>query len=247
MQYDTYRFGLKGRVVLLLIWAIVSALVSYFFYRSIWAGFLFFLLFPVFFKIIKKECIRKRKWRLKSQFADALLGVSTALQSGNSMENAFRKAYGEISRIYGENAEVVKELYIIVKGIENNMTIESLISDFARRSAVEEIEEFADIFAVGKRSGGNIREIMAVCCKSVSEQIEMQREFRVLTASNRFELHIMSLMPFGILIYIGWMSKGFFDGLYHNFRGVMLMTACLITYLTAYLWGRSVIEKTTNW
>ena len=216
---------------------------AYFFYRS-WIAFFVLLLFlPLFLKRVKKSLILKRKQNLGVQFADSLLGISTALEAGNSVENAFRKVYEEMYRLHGKDADITKEFYVIVKGIENNLTLESLLEDFAARSEVEEIGDFADIFAVGKRTGGNLREMITGCCNTISEKIELQREFRVLIAAKQFEMYIMALVPFGILLYIGGTSKGFFDCLYHSVTGIGIMTGCFITYLIAYFWGTKITEN----
>lgn len=246
MHYDTYRLSLKGWLFTLLVWAAVSAVFAYFFFRSFICFFVFFLFFPLFISVVRRNCISRRKWNLKSQFADALLGISTALSAGNSMENAFRKAYLEMCAMHGENADISKELHAIIKGMDNNQTVESMLLEFARRSHVEEIQDFADIFSVGKRSGGNMKEIMSVCCNTISESVELQREFRILLSSRQFELQIMSVVPFGIILYIGSASAGYFDSLYHVFPGVLIMTGCLLFYLVAYLWGMKIIEKTKN-
>ena len=150
MRYDKYVFTIKEWVFYVGIWAAVSALFAYFFYRSKVAFVLLFLLLPLFLKAVRKSLIKKRKWKLTMQFADALLGISTALQAGNSVENAFRKVYEEMAALHGAGADITKEFYVIVKGIENNMTVEMLLEDFAKRCAVEEIEDFSDIFTVGK-------------------------------------------------------------------------------------------------
>lgn len=246
MRYDRYRFSFPGWIAILAIWVIVVTAFSWFFYHSFWVAVFLGPFFPLYFREVKKECIQRRKWKLKSQFADALQGVSTALQSGNSMENAFRKVYSEMKSIYGKEADIVKEFYVIVKGIDNNITIETMISDFAARSQIEEIEDFSDIFIVGKRTGGNMRDMISVCCKTITEQIEIQREFRVLLASKQLELRIMCLVPFGMLLYIGTMSKGYFNALYGSLSGKIIMTGCLIAYIAACLWGRSIIETTKN-
>lgn len=57
------------------------------------------------------------------------------------------------------------------------------------------------------------------------------------------EQNIMKLMPFGILLYIGFSYPGYFDALYHNLRGMGIMTLCLIVYLGAYALGEYIIQK----
>lgn len=246
MHYDTYRLSIKGWVLSILAWSGVSAVFAYFFFRSLISFFVFFLFFPLFLKVVRRKCVAYRKWNLKSQFADALLGISTALTAGNSMENAFRKAYHEMNAMHGGKADISRELYAMVKGMDNNLTVESMLSDFANRSHVEEIEDFADIFSVGKRSGGNMKEIMTVCCNTITESVELQREFRILLSSRQFEMRIMSVVPFAIILYIGSASAGYFDSLYHSFPGTAIMAGCLLLYVAAYFWGVKVIEKTKD-
>ena len=84
---------------------------------------------------------------------------------------------------------------------------------------------------------------MESCLETISESVEMQRELRIQLSSKQLELRIMSMVPFGILIYIGSTSAGFFDSLYHNFTGIMIMTGCLVVYLLAYFWGMRIIER----
>ena len=53
----------------------------------------------------------------------------------------------------------------------------------------------------------------------------------------------MKLMPFGILLYIGISYPGYFDTLYHNWRGCAIMTGCLGIYLAAYVLGDRILQK----
>ena len=246
MKYDTYRLKVHEWILCIASWIFIAGIFSYFFYRSYIAFLVFLLFFPLYFKIVRKNYMKKRKWNLKNQFADALMGISTALQSGNSVENAFRKTYYEMARLHGKDSDIAKEFYVIMKGLENNMTLESLLLDFAERCEVEEIVDFTDIFIVGKRSGGNLRELITNCCNTISEQVQMQREFRIQLSSKQFELRIMGVVPFGIILYIGTSSKGYFDSLYHQMPGIGIMTACLTVYAAAFLWGRKIIENTEN-
>ncbi len=243
MDYQKYRLKIREWVIYGCVWMGVSGLFAYFFYRSYIVFAISGMFFPLFVSGIRKKCAKERRWRLKLQFADALLGISTALQSGNSIENAFRKTREEMEKLHGTESDIAKELKTITQGLDNNLTIESLLSDFAKRSHVGEIEDFAELFSMGKRTGGNIRHIMESCLETISESVEMQRELRIQLSSKQLELRIMSMVPFGILIYIGSTSAGFFDSLYHNFTGIMIMTGCLVVYLLAYFWGMRIIER----
>ncbi|MBR6093402.1 MAG: type II secretion system F family protein [Lachnospiraceae bacterium] len=242
MNYGKYTFRIGEWALYFVMWAGISGLFAYFFYRSLPAFAVMLLFSPFFLSYMKQKCAKNRRWKLKMQFADALLGLSTALQSGNSIENSFRKTKEEMEKLHGKNSDIAKELGIITKGLDNNLTIEELLNDFAKRSHVEEIEDFADLFAMGKRSGGNLRQVMESCLETISESVEMQRQLRINLSSKQLEFQIMGFVPFGILVYIGTTSAGFFDSLYHNLSGILVMSGCFITYLSAYLWGMRIIE-----
>jgi len=53
----------------------------------------------------------------------------------------------------------------------------------------------------------------------------------------------MKIMPFGILAYVGMSSPGYFDPLYGNATGIMIMTVLLIVYLAAFYLGDRILGK----
>ena len=63
-----------------------------------------------------------------------------------------------------------------------------------------------------------------------------------MISSKKMEQKIMNMVPFLIIFYIGTTSKGFFDVLYHNVIGVIVMTVCLFFYGTAYLFSKRIVE-----
>lgn len=240
MVYDTYHFNTKEKVVLFAIWIGISGVVAYFFYRS-WIVFGIVLLgFPLFLKWQIKSATRKRKWELTLAFRESVVIVAGNLQAGNSIENAFRRAYSDLKSLYGEEADITKEFLIIGRGLENNLVLEKMLLDFGTRCGVEDIKDFADIFAVAKRTGGNLKEIIADTVEIISDKIEMKRSLRILISEKQFEQKIMCVIPFFILIYIGMTSPGYFDSLYHSSSGISIMTACLAAYIVAILWGMKI-------
>lgn len=242
MNYETYVFSRREKLSLCIQWLIISGIIGYFFYKS-WIAFgLLSLLMPVFMKWREKEYIKRRKWELTLAFREAVGMVSGNLQAGNSVENAFRRTYGDLAQLYGKEADISLELLAIGRGLDRNMLLENLLMDFGNRSGVEDIKEFADIFAVAKRSGGNLREIIADTAEAISAKTEIKRELRTLISEKQFEQKIMCVIPFFILMYIGMTSPGYFNMLYHNISGISIMSACLVAYVGALLWGMKITE-----
>ena len=242
MNYEEYKFNKKELVILGLQWIGISGVTAYFFYCSV---VVFMVLLPVFFLYLKwrkKEAIKKRKWELTLAFREAVVMVAGNLQAGNSVENAFKRVYSDLKTLYGEDAEISEEFRMIGRGLDNNMVLEALLMDFGERSGVEDIKDFADIFGIAKRTGGNLKEIISDTADAISTKTEMRRELRILISEKQFEQRIMSVIPFFILIYIGFTSPGYFDSLYHNLQGIGIMTACLAAYLTALFWSMKITE-----
>lgn len=225
--------------------AAVMGFLAYFFYRSIWA---FPALSPVglfCFRSIRRKKLERYREDLTAQFRECILAVATSLQAGYSVENAFVECSNDMRMMYGESAFICRELELIRRGLNINIILEELLLDFAKRSGCEEIDQFAQIFSMAKRNGGNMAAIIRNSASLIGKQIEQRQEIRTLLAGKRMELNIMKVMPFGILFYISLSNPGYFNPLYHSFMGIAVMTGCLMTYLAAFALGERVMNKMT--
>ncbi len=76
----------------------------------------------------------------------------------------------------------------------------------------------------------------------IQNRIEVENEINVMISAKKLEQSIMDLVPFIIILYIGVTSKGFFDVLYHNPAGILIMTGCLVVYFAAFLLSEKIIR-----
>lgn len=233
IEYDAYAFSWKEITLCLLKSLAVTALFSYVFYRS-WIG-LFVLPAAVYLesKGERRARIRARKERLAIQFKDAVLTVGSSMQAGQSVENAFLEAEREICALYGKESEMAGELSLIRKGLRNQLPLEQMLLSLGERSHVEEIRDFSEVFAVAKRLGGNLKEIIGRTAELTGQRMEVEREIQTMLSSKKYEQKVMMAIPFLLFGYIQLTSGGFFDVLYHNAAGSLVMTVCLLLYLSA--------------
>jgi len=75
-----------------------------------------------------------------------------------------------------------------------------------------------------------------------SEFLEMEQEIDVILTSRKYEQNIMSLMPFGMLMYLRLTSGGFLECLYEGLGGRMLMTGCLCAYILVWRLGKKLVK-----
>lgn len=241
-DYAEYRFSFKQGMAACLEGAAVVVMIGYFFYQS-WLACIFLIpVFVFFVREKKREEAKKRRQELSLQFKDLVLALSANVKAGYSIENALRESYRDMELLYSENSPVCMEVKQMLRGLDNNVVLERLLYDLGVRSRVPDIMQFADVFLIAKRSGGNLTEILEKTAAVIEQKIETDKEIQLMISAKKTEQKIMNLVPFMIIFYIGTTSKGFFDVLYHNVIGAAVMTGCLLFYGAAYLFSKRIVS-----
>lgn len=207
---------------------------AFFFYHTPAAA---LFLSPLAVPVMKRRAGKienRKKAEMCTQFKEAVSSVLMALRAGYSAENAFREACREMAFLFGGDSGICRELYRIDRGLDNHIPLEKLLQEFADRCGVDEILEFAEVFSIAKRSGGNMSEILARTISMIQSRIDVEAEIRVMLSEKVLEQRIMNAVPFLIIFYISASSRGFFNVLYGNLTGVLVMSACLAVYLFAF-------------
>lgn len=189
--------------------------------------------------VYRNMLLRKRQGRLLLQFRDMLESVSSSLGSGRNIKDAFMGAEEDMEAQYGEDAEIVEELGIICSGIQNNISIEALLQDMAKRSHEENIRNFADVFSVANRKGGNIRQIIFETKNVISEKIMVEQEIQTLISGKKNELNIMMVLPFIVVNQTKSMQGGGADDLLF---GLFIKCIAFLMFVGAYVLGKKMME-----
>ena len=241
-DYNEYRFQAGERTLYTIEGIFLVAMISYFFYRSWIACIGLMPVLVLFLREKKKELAKKQRQDLSMQFKDLILTVSANQKAGYSIENAFRESYRDMVMLYGEGAVICTELKYIVAGLDNNVVLEKLLYNLGMRSGLPDVVQFADVFLIAKRSGGSMTDILSKTAAVIEQKTETDKEIQLMISAKKMEQKIMNMVPFIIILYVGSTSKGFFDALYHNLIGVIIMTVCLGFYLAAYLLSRRIVD-----
>lgn len=239
LNYSRYIMSARELLIYGLEGMGLVGLFGYFFYRSIIITIMGIPFVYIFILWKCKELKENRKHELRLQFKEAIVSVSGSLQAGYSLENSFFEAGKEMSSFYGSSSLIARELRIIEQGINNGRPVVQMLTDLGRRSGIDDIQEFASVLVIGKKTGGNLIEIMYSFISVMEEKISVVEEVKTMISAKRFEQRIMNCVPFFIIFYIELTSRGFFNSLYHNLGGQLIMTFCLILYLLSiYMSGK---------
>lgn len=242
MNYKKYVLSV-GELVLIAIVAVgITGMVAFLFYRSIWGMSVFPVVFVFLKKAEEKRRLQIRKEQLHKEFIEALKALNSALQAGYSMENAWKEAEIELCVLYGRTSYVYCELLEMNALVKNNMALEQLMLEFALRTGIDDIVQFAEVLAYGKRSGANWEKIIERTVYRIQEKYETKKEVEVLLAGKRMELLIMCIMPLFLLFFLQITEREYMGVLYHNLFGVVCMSIALIVYVLAVVLGIKTIQ-----
>lgn len=208
-DYHVYHMTFQDRLIAFLIGGGGGAAVGWIFFNSIPVCIVFALLIGYVAQSIYRDYkLEKRKKQLLLQFKDLLETLTSSYATGKNTLDSFTDAANDMVQIYGEEADIVKELVIIVGGMQNNLNIEALLTNFAQRSGLDDVQNFADVFRVALRQGANIKDIIASTRDIISDKIEIEMEIDTMMAGNKNELNIMMVMPLVIIVSLGGMGGG---------------------------------------
>ncbi len=220
----------------------VTGMIAFLFYRSLWGMVALPVVFVFLKKAEEKRKLRLRKETLHKEFIEGLKALNSALQAGYSMENAWKETEKELHILYGDTSYVYRELVEINTLVKNNVPIERLILEFALRTGIDDIVQFAEVLAYGKRSGANWEKIIEMTIYRIQEKYETKKEVEVMLAGKRMESLIMCIIPLFLLFFLQMTAGDYMEVLYHNIFGVICMSIALGGYVMAVILAIKTIQ-----
>ena len=221
---------------------ICQLLLCYFFYNS-WAAFPF--LSPIALIMIYRQW---NSWKeqvlldIEAGFKDWLSYVKGGLTSGKSIEYAILGCRESFRNCVGAGHFILLGLEQVYRGLELHIPVEECIRRFGEETRVEVIQDFAVVFEIAKRQGGHMTATLERTIQQIYERVDLRQEICSMISAKKMEQRIMCVMPFGIMLFIGRASGGYFTSLYHNVQGVLIMSGCMCVYLFGVWWGEKLTE-----
>ncbi|MDO3408632.1 type II secretion system F family protein [Saccharibacillus sp. CPCC 101409] len=239
-DYTAYTLGARERLLSIALFAGVLFAVGMLFYK-LW--FLALLLTLPALKapgIWRTNRIKRQRTLLKLHFKQALYSLSSSMSAGRSVENAFREAAKDLELLYpGGNSDMIRELNVISTRLEYGEPIEAALLDFGRRSQIDDIDNFIDVFVTCKRTGGDLIEVVRRTSTVIGEKMEIQQDISVMIAQKKFESNILLGTPFIFIVFINASAPEFMAPLYGSAAGIALATVGLaLIFLSAWLMNR---------
>ena len=242
MRTDYRSISLKPRERLLFAGVLALALTAagILFYDVYWFGaFALPALIPGQ-RIYAEHLAEKRRKRLREEFKDVLYSYSASLAAGRNITEAGSEAVRTLESLYGSSSVMAGELRRISAGITMTAMGETEgWMDLAERSGIEDIRDFASVFAACRTSGANSIRAVDRAARIIGEKMTAENEIRSITSQKKTEGRMIGAMPLVMLAFMRLSSPGYLAPMYCTAAGRVIMTAAL----AAIAWSVWMAEK----
>ena len=240
-DYNIYLPSIKEKILWFLIGMVVSGAVLYIFYEKIPVSVIVGAVCGfVFIPMRTRQVIKKRQQRLTTQFRGLLDALSTSIGAGKNMFDAFASAADDLAVQFSADADIVKEVQIIRMGLNNNIQIEDLLLNFAERSGLEDIYNFANVFATCYKKGGNIKDVIKNTATILGDKIEIQMELETMVSGQKNEQNIMLVMPVAFILLMKSMGGDLID--LQSPIGLLSVSISLVIFAASYFVSRKILD-----
>ena len=220
----------------------VAVLVSYLFYDSVYAFLLILPFIKLFIYRENKKIIKGRILKLEGQFCEMIGSLSTYLSAGLSPETSVISARNDMVKMYGEGALIVNEMDEIIKGFSLGVTLSDGLKKFSARYKSDDIRDFVTVFTEAFKSGGNLVSIIKSTVAIMQDKRRIEDEIKAMLKGKMLEQKVICVIPIMIFVYLRFSSKEFVSVLYHNVAGIVVMTLCLILYVSSILLSEKIVN-----
>ena len=243
IRYDKYMVDKREKQLLFAGTLVVGTSLSVLLYHNIFFSLVLLFFYIKIQEIYAEYMLARRKRALAEQFKDFLFILSTSIGTGRGMRDAIGEAIPGIVGIYGENAILSRELKNMYKrmriGNEEDVTV---LNDFAKRSASEDIVDFMIIYSTCKTTGASLVDALNKAASVIIDKMTIENEIRTMANRKKNESIILFVMPFIVVLFLNLFSPEYIAPLYESYIGRVIMTMVVAADIFIY----SVMQKITN-
>lgn len=178
----------------------------------------------------------KRMKKLSAQLPEALSILSNGLRAGFSFTAAMSVAANEL------DSPIKDEFQRVVRDNAIGMTLEDALMEFSERTDDEDIDMLITALIIQRKVGGNLAEILDTIAATIRDRMRIRGEVRTLTAQGRLSAIIISLLPFGVALFIFISNPDYIMELFKSTFGIIMVIGAVVMQLL----GMFLIMKMAN-
>lgn len=195
----------------------------------------------VFLPVRVRQRVTQQKKHLRDQFRDFLEAFVASLSSGKNVSDAIADTYGDLKLQYGENSFICVELQEIEAAERNNIHVEVMLKDLGRRSGIDDISDFGDVFEISYRQGANLKDVARKTYNIINDKMSIEDEIETKLTSNKTQFYIMMAAPVVVVGMLRFSNETFANN-FATSSGVLAVTIGIGCMIGAFLLGRKIVD-----
>ncbi len=242
-NYTVYNYSKKELALVFAESILLCGVISLLFYDSVKA---MVLLIPLYIALLRIKALtlsEKQRCVLVEQFSETISFMAGSLHAGYSPENALAESYKEVCLLHGRESLMAEELFYMLNKMEVGVSMDELLTDFSYRCGMEEVSNFVSVFLFARKSGGSFVKIINETSEKITEKVKILKEIDADISARKLECKVMNLVPMMILAFMSVTNPGYFDSLYHNLKGVFIMSVMLAVYAAAFAMSEKMVKE----
>jgi tight adherence protein B len=173
--------------------------------------------------------VRRRVAQIDLQVEGLLVAMANALKSRPAVGDSLESVLGMTPR------PLRQELELAVKQMRLGSSVEQALLHMSGRVGSKQLDTALSAILIGRQVGGNLPAILETTAEAMREMARLEGVVRTKTAEGKAQIWVLALFPFGLMLGLNAVSRGYFDPLTESAVGV------LITLVVFALWVGSIV------
>lgn len=179
---------------------------------------------------------KERQKAFGSSLPEFLLTVSSAMQSGLSLEQAMR----DLSR--GRKTVAEEVFYEISRGVGYGESLDRLLKRYANLYKSDDTETLRQATAIGKRTGSSLTHVIESVANSAIERAKVRREIAALTAEGMMSAYVIIALPFLASAFLLLTNPEYLSVFWETRNGMVLAGFAILMIVVGWVWMRNMIR-----
>jgi tight adherence protein B len=186
--------------------------------------------------ILQIDSMRKKRLdAVEKQLDGFLLALANALKAIPSVAAAFNSVVPILQ------PPIKEEVDLATKEMKVGSSLDQALLHMASRIGSRQVDSALSSILIGRQVGGNLGRVLETTAASIREMARLDGVIKTKTAEGKMQLIVIAVMPFFLVLGLGYSSPGFFDPLQKTVSGYMLTAGAAGCWISALLWARKIL------
>ena len=179
---------------------------------------------------------KRYKKKIENDLLEAITIMNNSFKAGRSIKQAIDIVSSEL------DGPISKEFSKISMELSLGLDIEVAFKRFSDRINIQEAIYLTSSLSVLNKTGGNIIKVFDSIEKTMFSKKKLHDELKSLTSSSRMIMYVLIFVPIAFIIFIALINKNYFEPLFTNPLGIVLIIIMIIIYITYIFAVRHIMK-----